>query len=241
MRNFFLLFLVFITSCTLALGQRTISDPNAQKREVSGYHALSVSNGIEVILTQGTTEAVAVSATVSADRDKITTVVEKGVLKISYDYNLWKLWKGVGNKKLKAYVSVVNIDAINISAGSGINVDGALKSPALTMHVSSGARFDGRVEMQTMNIEQSSGSRARVSGSVKELTCSASSGSKFSGYGLVVSNCNAKTTSGAKMEITVNVELSADVASGGNIYYRGPGVIRNIRSASGGKVSRGQF
>ena len=239
MRKSFLIIMLCAISAVSALGQKVISDPNVQKREVSGYHGIAVSNGIEVILTQGATEAVAVSALTAEDRDKITTIVENGVLKISYDYNLWKVWKSTGNKKLRAYVSVVNIDKVNVSGGARITLDGSLKSIDMNMNATSGGSFDGMVDAATMEIHQSSGSRITLSGAVKQLNYTANSGSRLMGFGLAVNTCDANTSSGAKMEITVNGELSAHVSSGGNIQYKGNGVIRTIRSSSGGNVSRG--
>jgi hypothetical protein len=238
MRKLSLHILVFLASCTSILAQKTIKAPNAEKREVSGYHAISVSNGIELILTQSGVEAVAVSADRIEDRDKITTVVENGVLKISYSYELWKLFKSLGDKKLRAYVSVINIDKISGVAGAVVKLEGSLKSPDLELRFSSGAYFNGSVESNTVNVEQSSGSRVNIAGAVKSLICKGSSGSRLSAYDLAANNCEASTSSGARVEITVNGELSVRANSGGQVYYRGGGIIRDIRTGSGGYVTK---
>ena len=41
--------------------QKVVNDPNAEKREVKGFHAIEVGGGIDLYLSQGN-EAVAVSA-----------------------------------------------------------------------------------------------------------------------------------------------------------------------------------
>ena len=46
----------------LLMAQKEINDPNAEARNVKGFHAVKVSTGIQLVLTQGTSEAVAVSA-----------------------------------------------------------------------------------------------------------------------------------------------------------------------------------
>jgi len=71
--------------------QQTINDQNATVRDVKGFHGVRVSTGIKLILTQGTTETVAVSADKPEERERIRTVVENGILKIYYDYEKWKL------------------------------------------------------------------------------------------------------------------------------------------------------
>ena len=104
-----LAFALLLTAFSMA--QRKINDPNAEVRNVKGFHAVKVSTGIQLILTQGNTEAVAVSATTDEHRDKIKTVVEDdGVLKIYYDSDSWKFWKYGENKKLKAEVETLKLN-----------------------------------------------------------------------------------------------------------------------------------
>ncbi len=69
---------------TVVFAQKTINDPNAEKRNVSGFHAVEVSGGIDLYLSQGD-EAVAVSAVETKYRDKIIAKVVDGVLKIYYE------------------------------------------------------------------------------------------------------------------------------------------------------------
>src|SRR5215204_2497405 len=94
---------------TTASAQKTINDANAQKRNVSGYHAIEVSGGIDLYLSQGD-EAVAVSASKDEYRDKIITEVKDGVLKIYFEKN--NLKSNWDNRKLKAYVSFKNLDGL---------------------------------------------------------------------------------------------------------------------------------
>src|SRR5215470_3753172 len=82
--------------------QTIINDPNAVARPgISGFHAIHVSNAIELFLSQGEDEKVAVSAKEDKYRDRIRTEVKDGVLNIWYDKEGWK-WDH-GNYKLRAY------------------------------------------------------------------------------------------------------------------------------------------
>src|SRR5258705_10172014 len=115
MKKFFFLLSFAITALTLT-AQKVIKDPNAEKRNVSGYHAISVSGGIDLYLSQGE-EAVAVSASETKYRDRIKTEVKNGVLKIWYDNknNLNIDWGS--NRKMKAYVSFENLNNLEGSGG----------------------------------------------------------------------------------------------------------------------------
>lgn len=215
--------------------QTKVNDPNAAVRSVKGFHAIKVSHGIQLLLNQGNTEAVAVSASEEEYRDRIKTVVENGVLRIYYDNDLLKQ---KGNKKLKAYVSFEKLDGLDASSGASIKVDGEIKVSQLGIETSSGAVFSGKVNVGSLEVDQSSGSVITVSGNAQKLAVETSSGSIFHGYELVVENCDAETSSGSGVQVTVNKELSVKASSGGNVSYKGNGVIRNIKTSSGGNVSK---
>src|SRR5688500_699026 len=91
----------------MAVSAQEIKDPNVEVRPLKGFNSVRVSNAIDLYLSQGDEEAVAVSAEKVAWRDHIKTSVKDGVLIISYE-NTGDGFK-MGNRKLKAYVSVKNL------------------------------------------------------------------------------------------------------------------------------------
>ena len=222
---------------TFLMAQKEINDPNAETRSVKGFHAIKVSTGIQLILNQSNSEAVAVSASTDEHRDKIKTIVENGVLKIFYDNDSWKFWKH-GEKKLKAYVSVINLDGLDASSGSTVKIEGTIKTNKLDVDASSGAVINGSINATTLSIDQSSGAVINFSGSVNDLTVDGSSGSVLHGYELTAENCNVDASSGGGVQVTVTKELSVEASSGGYVNYKGQGVIKNIKTSSGGNVSR---
>src|SRR5258708_20616175 len=111
-------FACMITCCLFAQNQTVINDANAQKRSVGDFHAVHVSDGIDLYFSQGSETGVAVSASSVEFRDKIKAVVENGVLKIYIEQG--KINCELKNRKFKAYVSVKNIDEINASGGSDV-------------------------------------------------------------------------------------------------------------------------
>ena len=88
----------FSIICLSATAQKTFNDPNAVSRNIISFHAIEVSGGIDLYLTAGN-EALAVSAVNEEVRNKITTKVEDGVLKIYYDHGGITFERG--NKKMK--------------------------------------------------------------------------------------------------------------------------------------------
>jgi hypothetical protein len=221
-----------------AFAQKTINDPNVQKRDASGFHAIEIGGGIDLYLSQGD-EAVAVSASETKFRDRIRTEVVNGVLKISYEYDRGIHINISGSKmKLKAYVSCKQIDAITGSGGSDVDIDGTLKAAKLSIELSGGSDFEGRVEASELKTEASGGSDFHISGSAKTLSIEASGGSDFKGYDLVVETCTIEASGGSDIYITANKELIIENSGGSDIHYKGSAVITNVRNSGGGSVRK---
>ena len=121
-----------------------INDPNAQKRSVGDFHGIKVSGGIELFLSQGDEEAVAVSANELELRDRIRTEVKDGILHIYLDDKWWR-WNWNGSMKLRAYVSCKVLDQLRGAGGSNIHVDRTIKSERLEVHLSGGGQLHGNV------------------------------------------------------------------------------------------------
>jgi hypothetical protein len=229
--------LPFLFSVFLLTAQNTVvHDANAEVRKVSSFHAIQVSSGINLIITQSNEEAVAVSASSPEIRSRIKTEVENGKLKIYFDNRDEKNWNN--KKELKAYVSFKNLDGLEGNSGADVSTDGNININSLDMTLSSGAGFNGMVTATHLDIDQSSGSDMHIKGKVSDLKITTSSGSDFNGYDLVSETCKADASSGSGIEITVNKELQAQASSGGDINYKGSGVITNISNSSGGKVKK---
>jgi hypothetical protein len=235
MRKFGLALALLFSVATLS-AQRQINDANAEKRNVSGFHGINVSSGVELFLTQGDAEAVAVSSAGGEFNQDIKTEVKNGILHIGFDHMKFKNLKT--NKKLKAYVSIRNIDVLDAASGAQVKVDGKLKASKMEVEASSGAMIEGEFDVQNMDVDQSSGSIIRMKGDVADLKVEGSSGSIFEGYDLYTSTTEAGCSSGAIVRVTANKELNVKASSGGSVSYKGTAVIRNIKTGSGGNVSR---
>src|SRR6187397_2859267 len=131
MKKFFLSITIFLAGIIANAQQATINDPNAEPRTISGsFNAIKISGGIDLYLSQYSTESVAVSATSEKYREHIKTVVENNVLKIFYDGgNSWPS----GNKKLKVYVSFKDLELLDVTGACDVEVAGTITVPALNL------------------------------------------------------------------------------------------------------------
>ncbi|HEY0679357.1 MAG TPA: head GIN domain-containing protein [Chitinophagaceae bacterium] len=234
----FLLFLVAVIGVAAVHAQKTINDPNAEVRNVSGFHAIKVSHAIDLYLSQSATETVAVSAAEEKYRDRIRTTVEDGVLKIWFDNdNNWKMWN-TNNKKLKAYVSFKEIDKLIATGASDVMVDGSIKANSLTIELSGASDFKGQVSAGNLVFDQSGASDATVTGQASTLKIGVSGASSFKGYDLLTDNCNARASGASDIKITVNKELNARASGASKIVYKGDGVIRELNTSGASSINK---
>ncbi|MFT3679738.1 MAG: head GIN domain-containing protein [Ferruginibacter sp.] len=233
-----ILSLLTIISLNVFAQDAVIKDDNAEKRTLQGsFTAIKVSNGIDLYLTQGDEESLAVSASDPKYMEGFKTVVEGNTLKIYYDSNKFN-WMNTGKRKLKAYVSFKTLERLDGSSGAEVHVSGAIKSGSLKMDFSSGANFNGQVDVAALDVEQSSGAEVTATGKSDKLVVSVNSGAMFKGFDLQTEYCDAKASSGAGVRINVNKEINAKANSGGGIQFKGAGGIKDLSVHSGGSVKR---
>lgn len=238
MKKFF--FLLVAAACVVSVqAQKTINDPNAEVRDVSGFNAIKVSNAIDLILTQSSSEAVAVSASETKYRDRIKTQVENGVLKIWFDNeNDWKLWNNTGNKKMKAYVSFKTLDKLTASGACDVDVEGVIKGNALTINLSGASDFDGTVDVSTLTFDQSGASDATVKGRAGTLKIEVSGASDFKGFDLQTENCSARAQGASDIKINVSKELDVRASGASSIRYSGTAVIKELHTSGASSVNK---
>ena len=227
--------LLLLLPVAMMAQKQVIKDENAQPRTVGSFHAIRVNNAIDLFLSQSDEEALAVSAIKPEFRDRIKTVVEDGVLKISYDDD-GKWWKG--NKKLRVYVSFKTLDRLMASGASDVVVDGTLKTNELTLSMGGASDFKGAIEANSLDVTLSGASDAVVTGKVTVLKVDANGASDFKGYDLQADNCNVEASGASDIKVTVNKELNARATGASGVHYKGEGVIRDLKTSGASNVSR---
>lgn len=217
-------------------GAQQINDPNVEVRKVSGYNAIRVSNAIDLYLTQSDEEVVAVSADRTQYRDHIKTVVEDGVLKISYS-NTGDGFK-MGNRKLKAYVSVKDIIKLQASGASDVVIAGSLKGERLSIELNGASDLKGDLEFEVLDVKLNGASDATVTGRVVNFKIDANGASDLKGYELETDNCIAEASGASDIKITVNKELSAKASGASGVHYKGSGVIIDVKTSGASSISK---
>ena len=218
---------------------KVVNEKNAQERKVSGFHAIHVSHGIDLVLTPGTSEKVVISASDPELANKILTEVKNGILKIYIDNGNapWN-WHWGKNSRMVAYVSYKQLDELDGSGGSDIKVEGSISGEKLSLDISGGGDFYGKVAVKKLTVDVSGGGDLTISGTATDVDIDVSGGGDFKGTDLVTDNCTIDASGGSDISITCNKSLSVDSSGGSDVYYKGTASIKKTSMSGGGSVTR---
>ena len=210
------------------------SDVNSKEtRNVSGFHGVQVSGGIDLYLSSGT-ESVSVSAANTNIRNHMVTEVENGILRIHLEKN-WR--PDDSNPRMKAYVSVKNLDKLEASGGGDIIILHEISTGNLDVRLSGGGNMEGKLNAEHLFIKQSGGSNVKLAGNVKDLDVDVSGGGNLDGNELITDYASIHASGGSNSEITVNKELRVVASGGSDVYYKGHASVKEIKSSGGGSVT----
>ncbi len=230
-------FILLTGSFLKAQNLTVINDKNAEAKPVGSFHSIVISNAFDVIIKQGNEEAVVVSANEIKYRDRIKVKVEGDVLHIYYENEgKWK-W-GNEDRKLRAYISVKQLDFIEASGACDIKIDGALNGNNLKVQLSGATSFKGEVDYNNLLIEQSGASDSKLSGKVANLNIQVSGASDFKGFDLIADNCIAFASGASDIKITVNKDLRVDASGASDVEYKGNASLSKFKTSGASSLTK---
>lgn len=216
------------------------NDGSTDFRQISNYQSVSVTDGIELHITQGADNTVKIIASTSDYKDKIKTVVQGNTLKVYFDYKDDKNWKGLINSKerFKVFISVPSIDKLTASNGSSVIFDSYFHSNhKMYADFSAGGKLIGKISLPSASIELRGGATASLSGIVESFTIRALEGSEFNGTDLNAQSCSAFSSSASKIIVSVNKSLEAEAINKASIEFKGNATVAKVEKQDG-KVSK---
>jgi len=165
-----------------------------QKRDLSGFHALEVSNTVQVDVTAQKD----FSVTVETD-DNIVPLVEteihNGVLEITCEKHVST------SSPIRVHITAPDIDKVEVSGVSNVTV--------------------ANIKNSNFSADVSGASKVKVDGETSQLKAEASGASKIDAQNLAADNCNVSTSGASGANVNVTGSLSADASGASHINYSG--------------------
>lgn len=217
--------------------KKLVFDANAQERKVGPFKGIEISGAINLYLSQGKEEAVAVSSSESDLIDKIKTVVRNNTLYISLDTKgmNWKKW---GNNQIKAYVTFTDLEKLEASGACNIKSASKMKLNDLNLELSGASDFNGEIEIGSIRIDLSGASQVTLKGTAEKATYLASGASSIKAFDMAVNFCKIDASGASSVRVLANKEISAEASGASSIQYKGEAMIKDFNSSGASSVKR---
>ncbi|MFN8254126.1 MAG: head GIN domain-containing protein [Bacteroidales bacterium] len=229
----FLLVVSTLTSVQNLHAQFIKGDGNVTRksRDISGIQKVEIEDGIDLYISQGSTEKLEIEADENL-HPFIKTEIENGTLKIYLSKSVWK------SKTLNAYLTIKNIDGLSASGGSDVESSTTLKIEELSVICSGGSDANLEIESSKLRFKASGGSDGKLSGKTKVFLGKASGGSDIKAYDLISGDCFIEVDGGSDAEVTVNGNLNASGSGGSDVKYKGNPTAIQSEMSGGSELSK---
>jgi hypothetical protein len=199
-------------------------------RDVRGFDTVEISIVGEVILTQGSTESLEITATAD-DLARISTVVRQGTLYIS------RMWPDDNPRgPITFRLSMKTISGLRTTSACRIRSD-AITTDSLRISIqSSGSVEVKRLIARTLDVEMNSSGDCSLAGSVDRQSVLINSSGEYLAADLASREATLKLNSSGRATIQVADTLSASLSSSGDVRYHGSPAKVTSTAASSGRV-----
>jgi hypothetical protein len=183
-------------------------------RKVTSFHAIKVSGGIDIELSQGNELKLQVEADENLQAI-IHTEVKDGVLNIYHEDNIQNA------KTMKIHLTFQQLDEIMASGGCDIESKQKLSFASLKVDVSGGCDIKLDCKANDLVCKQSGGCDSELSGEAQNATFNVSGGSDVKAKEFYVKNCTIDASGGSDVTITATGELTMRAEGASDITYYG--------------------
>ena len=222
-----LLLLVVTSSCMFdgVKGNRIVKTSN--RNISSDFEAISVSNGIDVYLTMGSSTSLKLEADENL-HDIIETRLEGETLVITSTENIGR----AESKTIR--LTFRSIERIKSTSGSDVYSTNTIRVEDLELKSTSGSDMELNIQTESLTCKSTSGSRLELTGRTSTLIAEATSGSEIDARELQANSSRVSATSGSAITVNSNKELIAKASSGGDVtYYGDPEKVQTSDGMSG--------
>jgi len=134
---------------------------------------------------------------------------------------------------MKAYVTFIQIQRIEASGACNVKTAELIHADDLRIQLSGASDFTGELKADKLRLDGSGASVFKVAGTAESVQIGVSGACDVKGYDLKAGSCKIDASGASSVRITTTKELMAQASGGSDIYYKGPGLVKEI-SASGG-------
>lgn len=200
-----------------------------EKRDVSGFHELSISSAFVVEITVGNKESLEIEAD---DRfmDDIITEVRGGKLVIRMkDSRESRRMR----KSPRAYLTVKSLDKIYASGAVKVQVRDELKADRMEIELSGASVMDIKLDVNELYFQASGACVVNIEGRADEQTVKTTGATTYRAFDLESEIADIRVTGAGSARVSVSEKLDVRASGASSIRYKGsPSVNSNTSGAS---------
>jgi hypothetical protein len=230
---FLFVFLLFISLHSCYFGESVTGNGKVvtEEREVYGFDALKVENGIDVFITSGEEERLSVEADENL-HEYIMTEVRNGELKIFSNVNIRMA------KSKKIHLTYKSLQSIRISSAGDVYGMNTLQTDHLRVNLSSAGNLKLDVDAEEIFVDISSSGNVSLSGSTGYLKADLSSAGDLHAFDLEARNGDIHVSSAGNARVYLTESGNFNASSAGDIIYMGNPLNVRVNTSSAGKVKK---
>lgn len=196
-----------------------------ETRSVSDFNKIDISGRYEVLLNQGDKENLEIEVDENL-LENIKSEVKNNTLIISSKRPVGK------SKSLKLYITVIDVDDIEVSGAIKLMNKGTYKTDNLDLRASGAGDIDLDVETENLTIDMSGASETKLSGSSKNFDIEISGAGKLDAKKLKTRNTSVDISGAGSAVVFAKKTLKVDVSGAGSVKYKGnPKIEKDISGA----------
>jgi len=199
----------------------TVGAQQRQSRPLTGFDAIEVGGGVDLVVRKGDTFVVEVAAK-EDELAKIVTEVVGKTLQIKRKSSFFD-WGNGGT----VYVTLPTLVSLDASGGSDAKAEGTFSSDNLRIGASGGSDLTIDVAAGTLSVEASGGSDIRLSGTARSAHVESSGGSDLNASALAADEVNVESSGGSDLVVgVVRQKIGGEASGGSDVTYSGtPGSV----------------
>ncbi len=222
-----LLLVLFLCSVNLVNGQkRTVDLPSFSKLSYGIPGTLYLRQGaqrVEIECSDDTFEKI--EFRISGDELIIESKDNRG-------------WSNIGKSDLTIYVSMENIEGVNLSGSGELIGEQSINTDDLKLRISGSGNITLATSASGLSAEISGSGKITLSGKANSLKARISGSGNVKAENLTVDTVDASISGSGDIYITANEEITARVSGSGNVYYKGEPERRDSQSSGSGRIVR---
>lgn len=214
----------------LALAVDGSGNIKEEARNVAGFSAVSVAQGVSANISVGPKTSV----TVSADDNLVPLVrteVTNGRLSIGFAESHVR-----SSHPIRVNVTTPELSSVTASGGSSVTVEGTT-GPNFHADASGGAVLSvNKLSSEQIKVGGSGGGRVTLSGGAKHLMVNMSGGSTVKALDVPAATVTLSGSGGAHAEVAASEALEANLSGGAKVRVKGNPPKRSINRSGGAEV-----